>query len=88
MPPRHRLQLAWRKAKSSKLVWEPPDRELGPGETYNRAFTDSFFLSLAVSCPARSSEGPEADYWRMVERGVPEPIGARQWELALGYRHS
>lgn len=58
-----------------RAIRELPDADPRPGETFEYYSTHFFVLSYALNQYVKAREGPDADYWSLVQRDVLRPLG-------------
>jgi len=59
-----------------------PDAPAAPGTEFTYYSTNSFVLSQAMNGFVRMREGPQADYWTLVQQDVLAPIGVPHLPLS------
>lgn len=59
-----------------------PDAPPAPGTEFNYASTNTFVLSCALNQYVKAREGPDGDFWSLVEEFVLRPLGISHLPLA------
>lgn len=67
--------LARSAAQKIAAIHALPDAPAAPGTEFAYYSTHSFVLSQAMNNYVRAREGPQADYWTLVQQDVLTPIG-------------